>query len=137
MTATRMIAVVLGGVALAGAAGTGIFLTRHQEWKGPEMTETNNVDKQAKLLTSEQMAMWRREHRGEMKGLSKEEKKAGRKKLIAKLEAMSHADLEALRTKLQGEWNALPADQKKKLQEKMDKRADKKPAGGMEEDDED
>jgi hypothetical protein len=80
----------------------------------------------SRVLTPEQSAIWRREHRGDIKGKSKEERRAFRDKNLEKLAAMSEPEKTSLRNQLQAKWNALPAEEKKKLEQKISERG----AGG-------
>ena len=79
-----------------------------------------------RFLSPELQAMWHREHRGEAKDKSQEEKKALRQKHQETLAAMSESEITALRVQLQAKWDALPAEKKQKLEQKISERG----AGG-------
>ncbi len=115
----RPIILLLGVLALVGVIGTGIFLVRHHhEARTPRMTEpveTVPLAKPADLLTPEQMAMWRREHRSELRTMNEDQKRVFRRRFRLQLEAMSEADRNALRAHLQAQFDALPADEKQKV----------------------
>jgi hypothetical protein len=76
---------------------------------------------EGRTLSPELQVMWRMENRGDTKNQSKEEKQQHRKKMREQLEALSEADKTALRDRLQAKWDALPADEKKKIAEKVAK----------------
>ena len=75
-----------------------------------------------RFLSPELQVMWQREHRGEAKDKSQEEKKALRQKNQDKLAAMSVSEITALRDQLQAKWKALPAEKKQKLEQKISER---------------
>ena len=84
----------------------------------------------SRILTPEQQAMWRQDHRAEVKGKSQEERKSFKLKLEQELQAMSESERSSLRDRLQAKWNALPAEKKKKLEQKLSKRGGGKGGGG-------
>jgi hypothetical protein len=103
------------------------------------MSEVQHTGKEgAKLLTPEQQAMWRMEHRDELRGKTKEEKRAFRQKLRKALAAMPEAERTTLRSKLQAKWDALSADEKQKHEQKIKERQarNKKAKGGEDDEDE-
>lgn len=71
------------------------------------------------LLTPELKSMWTRRHHAEMEKLSEDEKKAFNKQLRLKLEKMSSAELATTRATLQKEWDALPAETRKKKEQRI------------------
>jgi len=71
------------------------------------------------LLTPQQWAMSRARHRAEVSLLSPEQKKEFSKKLRHDVEKMSPSDLAAMRTGLQAEWDALPADRKEQIESRI------------------
>ena len=96
------------------------------------------VEGKQQLLTPEQQAMWRTRHRDEKsKSSSPEQKKAFNKGLRKQLEAMSPADLAQTRAALQAEWDAQPADQKEKRQQRIAGKAQKSPGKQSKSDEDD
>jgi len=78
----------------------------------------------AESLSPEQHRMWKARHREEIKALNDDDKKAFNKKLRAQLDAMSEAELARTKTALQGEWDKLPADKKKKIADRIAEKGD-------------
>lgn len=84
------------------------------------------VEEKQELLTPQQQSMWKARHRDERpKTATQEEKKAWNKGLRQKLSTMSAADLAKTRMALQAEWDAQPADQKEKKQQRIADKAKK------------
>lgn len=84
------------------------------------------VEEKQELLTPEQQMMWKMRHRDEKsKDATSEQKKAWNQGLRQKLETMSPADLAKTRMALQAEWDAQPADQKEKKQQRIADKARK------------
>ncbi|MBA3810893.1 MAG: hypothetical protein H0X27_04460 [Caulobacteraceae bacterium] len=95
------------------------------------------VEEKQELLTPEQQSMWKRQHRDDKsKSASPEQKKAWNRDLRQKLESMSPADLAKTRMSLQAEWDAQPAEQKEKKQQRLAEKA-KKSADKSHDDDDD
>ncbi len=88
------------------------------------------AEEKQELLTPQQQAMWKIRHRDEKsKTATQEEKKAWNKGLRQKLATMSAADLAKTRMALQAEWDAQPADQKEKKQQRITDKAQKSQGG--------
>ncbi len=73
----------------------------------------------AESLTAEQQMMLRLRYRDKTKALSAEDKRAFNKKLRAEMDAMSEADLARTKAVLQGQWDKLPEDRKKRMADRI------------------
>jgi hypothetical protein len=82
----------------------------------------------AALLTPEQRAAFMLKAREETHDMSADQRKAWRKDQIQKLASMSETDKQNLRADLQARWDALPADRKARLQQRLAERGGPPPA---------
>jgi hypothetical protein len=88
------------------------------------MSETGQAQgKKKRHFTREQLVIWRRDNRGSMQGKSQEERKAARENMKSKLAEMSESERANLAKDLQAKWDALPAQEKRKILNREKQRA--------------
>jgi hypothetical protein len=123
MNTSRNLMIALGALILGIVGTTGFFYLRHNEaavpFLGGERQAVGETHQLGVFLTPEQEAMWRRDHKAEMKAMTKDQKKAFRKQFRQQWEAMNEADRTKLRNDLQAKWDALPANQREKLEQRI------------------
>lgn len=78
--------------------------------------------KLAGMLTPEQRAVFMLGAREQTRDMTPDQRRAWRKDQVQKLGSMSDADRQKLRADLQARWDALPADRKARLQQRMAER---------------
>lgn len=87
-----------------------------------------------KLLSPEQMVMWRQKHHDDTQELNADNRKRFNRKLRQQLEGMSPSELSKTQAAMQAEWDALEPEKKTKYLEriatKAQKTADKLAGGG-------
>ena len=94
---------------------------------GPEAGR-HGGGKLAAFLTPEQRAAFMLKAREETSGMSRDQRRAWRKDQVQKLATMSDPDKQKLRADLQARWDALPADRKARMQQRMAERGGPPPA---------
>ena len=88
----------------------------------------HNGGKLAAFLTPEQRAAFMLKAREETRDMSRDQRRAWRKDQIQKLAAMSDTDKQKLKADLQARWDALPADRKARLEQRLAERGGPPPA---------
>lgn len=71
----------------------------------------------------EEYMMFRAQMHQAMRGMPQDQKKAYRKAQFQKIKAMTEAQKDSWRHDLQAQWNALPAERKTRMAEKLDAHA--------------
>lgn len=96
--------------------------------QGPAMVEPRDGTAQhhgggklLNFLTPEQRVAFRMQARQE----AREQKRTFRREQFQKLAAMSESDRQKLKTDLQARWDALPADRKARIEQRMTERKDR------------
>jgi|SRR5579871_1226568 len=84
--------------------------------------------KLAAFLTPEQRAAFMLKAREETRDMSRDQRRTWRKDQVQKLAAMSDADKQKFRADLQARWDALPADRKARLEQRLAERGGPPPA---------
>jgi outer membrane receptor for ferrienterochelin and colicin len=84
--------------------------------------------KLAGMLTPEQRAAFMLGAREQTRDMTSDQRRAWRKDQMQKLGSMSQAERQKLTVDLQARWDALPADQKARLQQRMAERGGPPPA---------
>ena len=82
----------------------------------------------AGLLSPEQRATFMLQAREQTRDMTRDQKHAWRKDQMQKLIGMSETDRQKFKADLQARWNALPADRKAKIQQRMAERSNPPPA---------
>jgi hypothetical protein len=82
----------------------------------------------AAFLTPQQRVAFMMKAREETRDMTRDQRQAWRKDQAQKLAAMSDTDKQALKTELQARWDALPADRKARIEQRMAKRGAPPPA---------
>jgi len=82
----------------------------------------------AAFLTPEQRVAFMMKAREETSGMTRDQRQAWRKDQAQKLAAMSDTDKQTLKSELQARWDALPADRKARIEQRMAKRGAPPPA---------
>jgi hypothetical protein len=90
--------------------------------QGPDVR--HHVGPLAGLLSPQQRAAFMLKAREETKDMSRDQKRAWRKDQFQKLTSMSESDRQKLRSDMQARWDALPADRKAQIQERMARHRD-------------
>lgn len=76
----------------------------------------------AGLLSPQQRAAFMIQAREQTQGMSRDQKRAWRKEQFQKLSSLSESDRQKLRSDLQARWDALPADRKARIEQRMAER---------------
>lgn len=84
--------------------------------------------KLAGLFSPEQRAAFMLQAREQTQGMTRDQKRAWRRDQVQKLRAMSETDRQKFKADLQARWDALPADRKARIQQRMAERGDRQPA---------
>jgi hypothetical protein len=84
--------------------------------------------KLAAFLSPEQRAALMLKAREETSGMSRDQRRAWRKDQVQKLASLSDTDKQKLRADLQARWDALPADRKARLEQRLADRDGPSPA---------
>ena len=84
--------------------------------------------KLAVFLTPEQRAAFMLKAREETRDMSRDQRRAWRKDQVQKLVNMPDADRQKLKADLQARWDALPADRKARLEQRLAERSGPPPA---------
>jgi hypothetical protein len=84
--------------------------------------------KLAGMLTPEQRAAFMLGAREQTHDMTPDQRRAWRKEQMQKLGSMSDADRQKFRADLQARWDALPADRKARLEQRMAQRGGPPPA---------
>ena len=84
--------------------------------------------KLAGFLTPEQRAAFMLKARDETRDMSRDQRRAWRKDQVQKLASLSDTDKQKLKAELQARWDALPADRKARLEQRLADRNGPPPA---------
>jgi len=84
--------------------------------------------KLAAFLSPEQRAAFMLKAREETRDMSRDQRQAWRKDQVQKLASMSDTDKQKLKADLQARWDALPADRKARIQQRLAERNGPPPA---------
>jgi hypothetical protein len=84
--------------------------------------------KLAAFLSPEQRAAFMLKAREETRDMSRDQRQAWRKDQVQKLSAMSEPDKQKLKADLQARWDALPADRKARIEQRLAGRGGPPPA---------
>lgn len=76
----------------------------------------------AGLLSPQQRVAFMIQAREETKGMSRDQKRTWRKEQFQKLSSMSDSDRQKFRSDLQARWDAMPADRKARIEQRMAER---------------
>jgi hypothetical protein len=76
----------------------------------------------AGLLSPQQRVAFMIQAREQTKDMSRDQKRAWRKDQFQKLASMSESDRQKLRSDMQARWDALPADRKARIEQRMAER---------------
>ena len=95
---------------------------------GPDSGFARHGGKLASFLTPEQRAAFFLKAREETRDMSRDERRSWRKDQVQKLVAMPDADRQKLKAELQARWDALPADRKARLEQRLAERSGPPPA---------
>jgi len=77
----------------------------------------------ALFSSPEERMMFRAEMHQATRGMSREQRKAYRKQQMQQIRAMNDSDKAAWRQSLEAKWSAMPADQRTRLAQKMERHA--------------
>jgi hypothetical protein len=87
----------------------------------PQQAETRHSAKMQALFNSpDQYLMFRLEMHNAMRGMPHDQKRAYRKSEFQKMKAMTGAQRDAYLQDLQAKWNALPAERKAHVEQRME-----------------
>jgi hypothetical protein len=97
---------------------------------GPEggLAPHRDGGKLAGLFSPEQRAAFMLQAREQTKDMTQDQKRAWRKDQVQKLRNMSETDRQKFKADLQARWDALPADRKARIQQRMAERNGPPPA---------
>jgi hypothetical protein len=121
MTRFKMIVLAAGLLAPLPLVGALPAASQTPAMTGPEQgAGRQNDGGLLSFLTPEQRAAFRIEARHE----AREQMRAWRKERFQKLAAMTESDRQKLKADMQARWDALPADRKARIQERMARHRD-------------
>jgi hypothetical protein len=127
-----MLAACLGAVPLTASAATPGAVQAEQSptMPGPDggFARHHGGGKLAAFLSPEQRAAFMLKAREETSGMSRDQRRAWRKDQVQKLASLSDTDKQKLRADLQARWDALPADRKARLEQRLADRDGPTPA---------
>ena len=121
MTRFKMIVLAAGLLAPLPLIGALPAASQTPGMAGSEQSAGRSHDgRLLSFLTPEQRAAFRIEARQE----AREQMRAWRKERFQKLAAMTESDRQKLKADMQARWDALPADRKARIQERMARHRD-------------
>ena len=83
--------------------------------------------KLAGLFSPEQRAAFMLQAREQTQGMARDQKRAWRRDQVQKLRGMSETDRQKFKADLQARWDALPADRKARIQQRIAERSGQQP----------
>lgn len=89
---------------------------------GPDNGARHHGGRLARLLSPQQRVAFMLQAREETKGMSRDQKRTWRKEQFQKLSSMSDSDRQKFQSDLQARWDALPADRKARIEQRMAER---------------
>jgi hypothetical protein len=113
---------------LLAATPGAVQATQRPTMPGPDGGRHHGGGKLAGLFSPEQRAAFMLQAREQTQGMTRDQKRAWRKDQVQKLRAMSETDRQKFKTDLQARWDALPADRKARIQQRMAERSGRQPA---------
>ena len=122
MKPTRLHPVLAAALLLAPLPAMAATPPALQAEQSPTMPVPDGIGRGGKLgslLTQEQRAMMLFEVRDQMKDMAPEQRQTFRKEQVQKILAMSPADRQKFQADLQAKWDALPQDQKDRIQQRL------------------
>jgi hypothetical protein len=122
MKSTRLHPVLAAALLLAPLPAMAATPPALQAEQSPTMPAPDGLGRGGKLgslLTQEQRAMMLFEVRDQMKDMAPEQRQTFRKEQVQKILAMSPADRQKFQADLQAKWDALPQDQKDRIQQRL------------------
>jgi len=122
MKPTRLHPVLAAALLLAPLPAMAATPPALQAEQSPTMPAPDGLGRGGKLgslLTQEQRAMMLFEVRDQMKDMAPEQRQTFRKEQVQKILAMSPADRQKFQADLQAKWDALPQDQKDRIQQRL------------------
>jgi hypothetical protein len=113
---------------LMAAAPGAVQAEQSPTMPGPDAGRHHGGGKLAGLFSPQQRAAFMLQAREQTQGMTRDQKRAWRKDQVGKLRGMSETDLQKFKADLQARWDALPADRKARIQQRMAERSGRQPA---------
>lgn len=130
LLAASLAALPLTALAALAAAPGAVQAQQSPAMPGPDggFARHHGGGKLAAFLTPEQRAAFMLKAREETSDMSRDQRRAWRKDQMQKLAILSDTDKQKLKTELQARWDALPADRKARIQQRLADRNGPPPA---------
>lgn len=107
---------------LLAAAPGAVQAAQGPTMPGPDSGVRHHGGPLAGLLSPQQRAAFMIQAREQTKDMSRDQKRAWRKDQFQKLASLSESDRQKLRSDMQARWDALPADRKARIEQRMAER---------------